>query len=95
MLSSSAPTRGRTDVTTLSITEIRDNLSDAINRVAYKQERILVRRSGKDVVAIVSIEDLAALEALEDQRDIQAAKAVLAESNERIPYKRVRRELGL
>ncbi len=95
MLSSSAPTRGRTDVTTLSITEIRDNFSDAINRVAYKQERILVRRSGKDVVAIVSIEDLAALEALEDQRDIQAAKAALAESNERIPYKRVRRELGL
>ncbi|MCD4726917.1 MAG: type II toxin-antitoxin system Phd/YefM family antitoxin [Pirellulales bacterium] len=82
-------------MTTLSITEIRDNLSDAINRVAYKQERILVRRSGKDVVAIVSIEDLAALEALEDQRDIKAAKVALAESNERIPYKRVRRELGL
>ena len=82
-------------MTTLSITEIRDNLSDAINRVVYKQERIVVRRSGKDVVAIVPVEDLAALEALEDQRDIQAAKAALAESNERIPYKRVRRELGL
>jgi prevent-host-death family protein len=82
-------------VTTLNITEIRDNLSEAISRVAYKGDRILVRRSGKDVVAIVSVEDLAALEALEDQRDIEAADAALAESDERIPYEKVRRELGL
>jgi len=82
-------------VTTLSITEIRDNLSEAISRVAYKGERILVRRSGKDVVAIVSIADLAALEAIEDQRDIAAADAALAESDERVPYEKIRRELGL
>ena len=41
------------------------------------------------------VEDLAALEALEDQRDIEAADAALAESDERIPYEKVRRELGL
>jgi len=55
----------------------------------------LVRRSGKDVVAIVSVEDLAALEAMEDEYDIQAARAALAESDERIPYEQVCRELGL
>jgi prevent-host-death family protein len=82
-------------VTTLNITEIRDNLSEAISRVAYQGERILVRRSGKDVVAIVSIKDLAALEAMEDRRDIEAADAALAESDERIPYEKIRRELGL
>jgi prevent-host-death family protein len=82
-------------MTTLNITEIRDNLSDAISRVAYKGERILVRRSGKDVVAIVSLEDLAALEKMEDQRDVETARAALAESDERIPYDKVRRELGL
>jgi len=82
-------------VTTLNITEIRDNLSDAISRVAYKGERILVRRSGKDVVAIVSLEDLATLEAMEDHRDVEAARAALAESDERIPYEKVRRELEL
>ena len=82
-------------MTTLNITEVRDNLSEAISRVAYKGERILVRRSGKDVVAIVSIEDLAAIVALEDKLDIKAADAALAESDERIPYEKVRRELGL
>ena len=82
-------------MTTLNITEIRDNLSEAISRVAYKGERILVRRSGKDVVAIVSLEDLAMLETIEDQRDVEAARAALAESDERIPYEKVRRELEL
>jgi prevent-host-death family protein len=82
-------------VTTLNITELRDNLSEAISRVAYKGERILVRRSEKNVVAIVSVEDLAALEAMEDEYDIAAADAALAESDERIPYEKVRRELGL
>jgi prevent-host-death family protein len=82
-------------MTTLNVTEIRDNLSEAISRVAYKGERILVRRSGKDVVAIVSVDDLATLEALEDKRDIEAADAALAESDERIPYEKVRRQLGL
>jgi prevent-host-death family protein len=82
-------------MTTLNITEMRDNLSEAISRVAYKGERILVRRSGKDVVAIISIDDLATLEAIEDQRDVEAARAALAESDERIPYEKIRRELGL
>lgn len=82
-------------MTTLSITEIREGLSEAISRVAYQGERIRIRRSGKDVVAIVSLEDLALLEAIEDRRDIEAADAALAESNERIPYEKVRRELGL
>ena len=82
-------------MTTLSITEIRDHLSETISQVAYKGDRILVRRSGKDVVAIVSVEDLAALEAMEDASDVQAARAALAESNERIPYEQACRELGL
>ncbi len=82
-------------MTTLNITEIREKLSEAVSRVAYKGERILVRRSGKDVVAIVPLEDLVALEAMEDRQDVEAAKAAMAESDERIPYDHVRRELGL
>jgi nicotinate-nucleotide adenylyltransferase len=34
-------------------------------------------------------------EAIEDRQDIKAAEQALAESNERIPYDQVRRELGL
>lgn len=35
------------------------------------------------------------IEAIKDREDIEAAQAALAESDERIPYEQVRRELGL
>ena len=82
-------------MSTLNVTQIRDNLCEAINRVAYKGERIIVRRSGKDVVAMIPIQDLVLLEELEDRIDVEEAEKALAESDERIPYGEVRRELGL
>ena len=82
-------------MTRLTASKVRANFADTINRVLYRGERIVLHRRGKDLVAVVSLSDLAALEALEDQRDIEAAKRALAESDERIPYENVRRELGL
>jgi prevent-host-death family protein len=79
----------------LSVTEIRDNFSDAINRVAYQGERIIVRRSGRDVVAMIPINDLALLEKIEDQIDIADAEKILAETKQWIPYEKIRKELGL
>ncbi len=71
---------------TLSIAEVRSNLADALNRVAYGGERLLFARRGKPVAALVSPADLAALEAAEDANDVQAAKRVLREY-ERAPEK--------
>jgi len=64
---------------TLSIVELRNNLADALNRVAYGGERLVFARRGKPVAALVSPDDLAALEAAEDANDVQAAKRVLRE----------------
>jgi len=47
------------------------------------------------VVAIIPVKDLELLEELEEQMDVQAAKAALAESDERVSYQDLRRELGL
>lgn len=66
---------------TLSIVELRNNLADTLNRVAYGGERLVFARRGKPVAALVSPEDLAALEAAEDANDVQAAKRVLQEYN--------------
>jgi prevent-host-death family protein len=57
----------------LNITDIRENLADALNRVAYAGERIILKRRTKSVAALVSIEDLALLEQLEDAQDVKAA----------------------
>jgi len=59
--------------------DIRYKLADAINRVAYAGERIILERRGKGVAALVSVEDLALLEELENQADIRAAKKALKE----------------
>lgn len=58
----------------ISITEIRDNLADALNRVAYGGERVVLQRRGKGVAALVSIEDLTLLEDLENHADIKAVR---------------------
>ena len=64
-------------MTTLSIAQARNNLADAINRVSYGGERVLFSRRGKPVAALVSAEDLALLQRIEDAEDIRAARKAL------------------
>ncbi len=66
-------------MTTLSIAEARNKLADAINRVCYGGERVLFARRGKPVAALVSAEDLALLQRIEDADDIRAARKTLRE----------------
>ncbi|NGO78587.1 type II toxin-antitoxin system Phd/YefM family antitoxin [Streptomyces sp. YC504] len=48
----------------IPVTQARAELADLINRVVYGGERVVVTRHGKPLVALVSAEDLAKLEAL-------------------------------
>lgn len=78
----------------ISATAVRDSFSDTLNRVAYKGERIVLERNGKAVAAMVSVEDLALLESLEDRLDVEAVLAARDEPGS-IPYEEVRRKAGL
>jgi prevent-host-death family protein len=44
---------------------VKAHLSEFIGRVAYGRERLLILRRGKPVAALVSVEDLRRLEALD------------------------------
>jgi len=79
----------------IKATRARDAFGETLNRAAYGKERVVIARHGKDIAAMISIEDLRLLEELEDYLDVEAAKKALAESDERIPYEVVRKELGL
>jgi prevent-host-death family protein len=79
----------------ISISDIRDQLADAINRVAYGDERIILTRRGKGVVALVSMEELRFLERCEDQYDVTEARKALAEGGKPIPLEEVKKRLGL
>jgi prevent-host-death family protein len=52
----------------VSTNELRNNLSQSINRAAFGQEPVLVTRRGRKVAAIVSIVDLAFLETMKRRR---------------------------
>ena len=78
----------------ISITEIRDNLADALNRVAYGGERVILQRRGKGVAALVSMDELALLEELENRADIAAAKKALKEKGV-LPLEQIKKRLGV
>lgn len=78
----------------IGVAEIRDNLADALNRVAYQGERIVLERRGKGVAVLVSMDDLALLEHYEDQFDIVEVKKALAEAGS-IPLEDIERRLGM
>ena len=80
----------------VSYTEARGTLADILNRVAYADERVLIHRRGKNVAAIIPVEDLALLEEIEDRIDLTEARRRLADPNEEfLDYDLARKELGL
>jgi prevent-host-death family protein len=60
-------------MTKVSTVELREQLGDLLNRVAYAGERVVILRRGKPVAAIVSMEDLQRLEALAEPGAMEAA----------------------
>ena len=83
-------------MTKIGVSDARDHLSEVVDRARYTHERVVLTKRGKDVGAIVSIEDLKLLEMLEDQLDIDMARKALAEAGEeRISFQSLREKLGL
>lgn len=85
-------------MTTVTSEQVRDQLGEIINRVAYGHERMIVTRHGKKIAALVPIEDMDLLEqmldALEDQLDIPIIKERLAEAErgDTIPWESIKAE---
>ena len=83
-------------MTRMGVSDARDHLSEVVDRARYTQERVVLTKRGREVGAIISIDDLKLLEMLEDQLDIKSARQALEESQgERISYDDVRKNLGL
>lgn len=81
-------------MTRLAVSKVHEDFSGTINRVAKKRERIILHRRGKDIAALVSLEDLALLEELEDRLDVEAALKVLNDlTDEVVPWEQAKTEL--
>ncbi len=75
--------------------DARKNLAEIVNQVAYGKEPIVLTRRGKELVALVPIEDLMLLQKLEDQIDIHDAWKAKEEPGEDISWSDLRKELDL
>jgi prevent-host-death family protein len=78
----------------VSVSQAREDFAGLVNRAAYQHDRILIARRGRPVAAIVPIEDVEALEELEDEFDRRAVEESLAEGGEPIPWEEVENRLG-
>ncbi len=65
----------------LSTSNARKHFAKAIKCVCAG-DRVLIKSHNRGVAAIVSVEDLAVLQAIEDASDLAAARAAIAEAKE-------------
>jgi prevent-host-death family protein len=81
----------------VSTVDARAQFSEIINRAAFGKERVTLTRRGKEIVAVVPIEDMKLLEALEDKIDLDEARAALAEAKKKgtVSWDKVKAELGI
>lgn len=81
----------------LPASKAREGFADTINRVAFGKERVVLRRRGKDIAALVPMADLRLLEELEDRIDPVDARAALAETKKKgaKPLDAILKDLGL
>jgi prevent-host-death family protein len=81
----------------VSTSEAREHFSDIVNLVAFGKERQILHRRGKELVAIIPIEELYWLEALENNADLLEAKAEFKKLKPETarPWTSIKKELGL
>ena len=79
------------------ISEARESFSTTINRVAFGGERVVLTRHGRRVAAVVPIDDLELIEAIEDARDLDDVRAAMADPANRgsIRWDELKAQLGL
>ena len=80
-------------MTRVSATAARRDFAETLNRVAYRGERVVLERNGKDIAVLISIEDLELLRKLEDAMDNAAASKSIDEPGR--SWDEIKSEMGL
>lgn len=83
----------------MEATEVRKHFAEVYHRVAYGDERVVILKHGKPMAALIPVNDLDALERLEDEADVRIARERIAEIDagraETVSFEEVVAELGL
>ena len=82
-------------MTRYAMAEARKKLTDIVSRVAYGGEHIAIGRRNKNLAVLVSVDEAALLEEIEDRMDVEAARKALAEKGKRIPLAEIMKKYGV
>ena len=85
------------EVTAVTVADARSDLAELLNRVAYGKERLVITRHGRELAAIVPIEDLQLANRLRRfvaRKDVARALAEL-DAGKAPSWDQLRQELGL
>ena len=86
-------------MTRLPVSKACEDFSATLSRVTEKGERIVLHRGGKNIAALIPVEDLTFLEELEDRLDAEEFRAAKEEwereGRKTIPWEKVKADLGL
>lgn len=66
--------------TAINTADAKEQFIDLVNRVAHNKERIILTRRGKDIAAIIPVEDLHLLLESQDKHDLHEAIDALREA---------------
>jgi prevent-host-death family protein len=77
--------------------EARSGFAELVNRAAYGKERVVLKRRGKAVAAVVPIDDIDLLRFIEDEADIRDALIARREAKQKgsVSLEDLRRRLGV
>lgn len=80
-----------------AFSESRSELKEIVNHVAFGHDRYILIRNGKELAAIVSIEDLKILEEIEDKLDVETAQRIDKDIKKHgtVKWKDAKKELGM
>lgn len=67
-------------ITSVNTVDAKEEFTELINRVSHNKERILLIRRGKEIAAIVPVEDLTLLEQSQNKSDLLDAVEALKEA---------------
>lgn len=71
----------------ISVADYRDGMADYVSQTQYGGTRFLITRNGRPIMAQVTMEDLALLEAFEKAQQTQFTQEVRATAEERTNQK--------
>jgi prevent-host-death family protein len=75
--------------TTFTLTAARTKLGELVNRAVYGQEPVIITEHGREVAAIISVEELTALRAAADAADLRLAQRVAGSGDPGVSHEAV------